>query len=123
MYIKGGNFIMEIRIKELDELMFKTNCLVSSYTGHEEVYKNIGTLMDTITFEGVEAMKEGKNLQVIYATPIVNYAEGYVTFYVTYEYDGKEKDLDIRTTMLSDYQIAYFCDILKKWVQFKVKAA
>jgi hypothetical protein len=109
---------MEIKVNELDTL-FKTGCMVSSYTGHKEVYKDIGTLMDTIEFEGVQSMKEGKNLQVLNVAPIVNYADGYITFYVTYEYDKKEKDLDIRTKMLSDYQIAYFCDILKKWTQFK----
>ena len=109
---------MEIKVKELNEL-FATNCLVSSYTGHEEVYKDIGTLMDTIEFEGVQSMKEDKSLKVIDVNPIINYHDGYVTFYVIYEYGGKEKDLDIRTKMLSDYQIAYFCDILKKWTQFE----
>ena len=111
---------MEIKVEELDELFRNTNCLVSTYTGHEEVFKNVGDLMDTITLEGVTAMKEGKNLQVLSVAPIINYHDGYINFYVVYKYDGKEKDLDIRTKMLTDYQIDYFLRSLKEWTQFKV---
>ena len=84
--------------------------LVTSESGHKEVYQNIGTFLDVVRFEKDELLKEKIKLNSI-RTDFFE-SEGYQIHNIEVEIEGKVKHVSLQTRVFTDNQVSILCEKL-----------
>lgn len=84
--------------------------LVTSESGHKEVYQNIGTFLDDVRFEKEELLKEKIKLKSI-RTDFFE-TEGYQIHNIEVEIEGKVKKISLQSRVFTDNQVSILCEKL-----------
>ena len=85
--------------------------LVTSESGHKEVYQNIGTFLDDIRFEKEELLKDKVKLKSV--TTKLNEIEEFQTYNIEVEIEGKVKRVSLQSRIFTDSQVGIFCEKLE----------
>lgn len=84
--------------------------LVTSESGHKEVYQNIGTFLDDVRFEKEELLKDKVKLKSI-RTDIYE-SEGFQIHNIEVEIEGKVKKISLQSRVFTDNQVSILCEKL-----------
>jgi hypothetical protein len=85
--------------------------LVTSESGHKEVYQNIGTFLDDIRFEKEELLKDKIKLKSV--TSKLNEDEGFQIYNIEVEIEGKVKRVSLQSRIFTDSQVGILCEKLE----------
>ena len=102
------------QLKEYVDLHIESGpILVTSDSGHQEIYANVGTFLDTIKFEMDNLVKDIIVISIEKVFTIRNVDEDYMDTFIECRFDGINKEVSIKSRVFTDNQIKVLQDKIK----------